>query len=121
MPVTATAGLFKLREPRAQAAAQVDDLERKQREVVVAAQQVSAELAEAVRVGASATKTAALESRLAEAKALAAEPWSERISGHRQRVRDAGVAIRKHVQANLTEVAEPVEADRPCGRLHLGV
>jgi hypothetical protein len=75
---TATTELARLREARAKATAEVADLERKQRAAHLAAQEAGAQLAEAERVGASATKLHQLEERLAEAKALAGEPWAER-------------------------------------------
>jgi hypothetical protein len=114
---TATAELGKLREARARAAAEVDDLEHKARAAAVAAQQVSAELAEAERVGVSAAKRSALESRLADARSLASEPWPERIAGRKARVRDCDAALRRHVQANLLELAGDIEGD---GRAAVG-
>jgi len=104
----------KLQEQRAAAAARVHDLERKATAATVAAQEASAQLAEAERVGASAAKLHTLEERLAEAKGVAAQPWAERISGHRQRVRDCDVAVRAFVAGHLDELVSGLEEE---GRL----
>jgi hypothetical protein len=68
-------------------------------------------LAEAERLGVTAAKRHALEEELVAARGKAGEPWAERIAGRRQRVRDADVAVRQHVQANLPELASAIEGD----------
>jgi hypothetical protein len=108
---TATTELSRLREARAKAGAEVSDLEAKQRAAHLAAQGVGAELAEAERVGASASKLHQLEERLADAKAVAAQPWAERIAGRRQRVRNCDGELRRHAQEHLPELAADIEGD----------
>jgi hypothetical protein len=107
----ATAQLDELRKRRARAAARVSGLEQEWRTTVAAARNASAALAEAERIGASASKFHTLESRLADAKARAAQPFAERIEGAKAAVRDTDQAIRAHIGGNLVELVEAKEAD----------
>jgi hypothetical protein len=106
----ASGELAKLQDRRARAAARVDALEADWRAAVTAAQEASAGLAHAERVGVSASKRSALEEELATAKARAAEPWAERVEGAKAAVRDADSAIREHVATHLPALVADEEA-----------
>ena len=107
----ATVELGKLNEKRGRAGARVDALEREARETATAATAASAALAEFERHGGSATKRRELERALADARARAAEPWTERIAGARQGVRDADIEVQRFVAENLAELVEVLEAE----------
>jgi hypothetical protein len=107
----ASAELAKLQEARARATARVDGLEADWRAAVTAAQDASAALAHAERVGVSESKRSTLEERLAAAKARAAEPWAERVEGSRAAVRDADRAVSAFVNEHFSELLEAKEAD----------
>jgi chromosome segregation ATPase len=109
--MNATDRLRELQEQRDAAGARVGQLEDEHRRAVAAQQEASAALAEAERVGVSATKRHALEQALAEAKARADEPWSERLEGARGAVRDADHALRDHVAAHLDELVTALERE----------
>ena len=107
----ATAKLAELQEQRGRAVARVDDLEREMREAGAAAAQASAALIEYERKGGPAARRRELEQTLAAAKAKAGEPWSERIEGARQSVRDLDQRLRQYVAQNLPELLAAKEAD----------
>jgi hypothetical protein len=103
--------LTQLRERRARAARRVAELEREWRSANEQAAQASARLAEVERQGASAAARHKAEEALSEAKALAAQPWAERVDGAKRAVRDVDVAVRAHVSGHLVELVEALEAD----------
>jgi hypothetical protein len=101
----------RLSEAKAAADRKVAAVEDEARQAGLAAQEASAALAQAERVGVSAAKRHALEAALAKAKGRAGEPWAERLAGAQAAARDAASALRQCVQANLLELIRPVEAE----------
>jgi hypothetical protein len=82
----------RLSEARAAADRKVAAVEDEARQAGLAAQEASAALAQAERVGVSAAKRHALEAALAKAKGRAGEPWAERLAGAQAAARDAASA-----------------------------
>jgi hypothetical protein len=131
MPVSAASRL-DLGTPRGEAATElaallahgrdlrdrVDEVERQQRDATARAAAVSAALAELERRGLAGADVGAqrkkLEAELAKAKAEAAEPWAERISGGQQAVRDheqqVALFVGQHFPELYGELAEDAEA-----------
>jgi hypothetical protein len=107
----ATAALEELREERNRAASRVSSLEAEWRTAQASVASASAALAEIERHGGSASGRSKAEEALAEAKATAAQPWSERVDGARRAVRDRDSAIRAFVGANLVALVASIEAD----------
>jgi hypothetical protein len=107
----ASSELSRLQAARDKAVARVADLELRHREAVAAVHQASSDLAEAERVGVSAARRHGMETKLAEARSVAGQPWAERISGARSAVRDADQAIRHFIGGNLRPLVETLEAD----------
>ena len=107
----ANAELAKLQEQRSRAASRVSDLEREWREALEASRQASAELAELERHGGNAASRHKVEEKLAEAKRLADQPWSERLEGARAGLRDAERVYRAAVAANLPALVDAIEGE----------
>jgi hypothetical protein len=111
---TAAAGLAELVEAREQAEARVYALEAEARASARRAADASATLAEFERRGGRPAERDKLEAALAEARAQAAEPWAERVSGARAAVRDADAEVRRFAGEHFAELVAGLEAD---GRL----
>lgn len=107
----ATDRLQELQEQRESARARVGQLEHEQRQAVAARREASAAVAEAERVGVSATKRQRLEQALADARAKADQPWPERIEGANSATRDADRALRDHAAAHLGELVAALEVE----------
>jgi hypothetical protein len=95
---------------RADAEARVEQLEAEQLAAAQARIEARAALVESERIGARTADRTKLERALGEAESRP-NVLAARIEGARQAVRDAEVALARHVQGHLTELVERLEAE----------
>jgi hypothetical protein len=103
--------LRRLEEEREHAVARAAGVEQAARAATLGVEAAAAAVAEATRVGASASKQHRLETELASAEAKKAEPWPARFAGAQAATRDADRRLREHVSEHLGELVAAVERD----------
>jgi hypothetical protein len=109
--VDAAAAMSKLVEKREHANDRVHEIEAEQRLASHTLQATREALVQFERRGGGGEECRQLEQALAEAKAEANAPWSERIEGARRRARDAQHEVAGYVAEHLTELVAAREAE----------
>jgi hypothetical protein len=107
---SASAKLSKLVAARVAANRRVSDVERQMSVVGQEREAARSALIEHERRGGKPSERDALEANLRAAEEAVHEPWDERVKGAQAAVRDADVAVRRHVHDHLRELLDGREA-----------